>query len=208
VLVVEDLHWSDRATLAWLAYVARRPDPARLLLLGTYRAVEALGQGQPLRAVLTELRQHGQCVELALDYLSAAAVTAYLAQRFGGPRLVAELARVLQQRTRGNPLLTAVVDELVQQQGGRGLEGWEVRASGHDHQRPADARALIELQLAHCSPQDQTLLAPRSVAGASSRPPRWRCIERADGEIEHGAQRCPSGQFLRRTGGGTGPMAR
>ena len=37
VLVLEDLHWSDRATLEWLAYVARRPDPARLLMLGTYR---------------------------------------------------------------------------------------------------------------------------------------------------------------------------
>jgi len=27
-LFIEDLHWSDHATLAWLAYVARRPDPA------------------------------------------------------------------------------------------------------------------------------------------------------------------------------------
>ncbi len=110
VLVVEDLHWSDRATLTWLAYVARRPDPARLLILGAYRPVEAIAQSHPLWAVLTELRQHGQCVELALDYLSEAAVTAYLAQRFGDSRLVAELARVLHQRTRGNPLfLSAVV---------------------------------------------------------------------------------------------------
>src|SRR5262249_23786111 len=34
VLVLEDLHWSDHATLEWLAYVVRRRDPARLLLLG------------------------------------------------------------------------------------------------------------------------------------------------------------------------------
>ena len=35
----------DRATLAWLeVYVARRPDPARLLILGTYRPVEAMVQ--------------------------------------------------------------------------------------------------------------------------------------------------------------------
>jgi DNA-binding winged helix-turn-helix (wHTH) protein len=34
--------WSDRATLEWLAYVARRPDPARLLILGTYRPVGAI----------------------------------------------------------------------------------------------------------------------------------------------------------------------
>ena len=30
VLVLEDLHWSDRATVEWLAYVVRRRDPARL----------------------------------------------------------------------------------------------------------------------------------------------------------------------------------
>jgi hypothetical protein len=33
VLVLEDLQWSDGATLEWLIYVARRRDPARLLLL-------------------------------------------------------------------------------------------------------------------------------------------------------------------------------
>jgi predicted ATPase len=116
VLVLEDLHWSDRATLEWLAYVARRPDPARLLILGTYRPVDAIVQAHPLRAVLTELQQHGQCMALALDYLSEAEVTAYLCQRFGDPRLAADLARVLYQHTQGNPLfLIAVVDELVQQ---------------------------------------------------------------------------------------------
>jgi hypothetical protein len=41
VLVLEDLQWSDVATLAWLAYVARRPDRARLLLRGTYRPADA-----------------------------------------------------------------------------------------------------------------------------------------------------------------------
>jgi DNA-binding winged helix-turn-helix (wHTH) protein len=33
VLVLEDLHWSDTATIEWLAYVARRRGPARLLVL-------------------------------------------------------------------------------------------------------------------------------------------------------------------------------
>jgi DNA-binding winged helix-turn-helix (wHTH) protein len=117
VLVLEDLHWSDRATLEWLAYVARRLDPARLLLLCTYRPVDAIVRGHPLREVLTELWQHGQCVELALDSLSAAEVSAYLAQRFGDTRLAADLARVLHQRTNGNPLfLITMVDELVRQQ--------------------------------------------------------------------------------------------
>ncbi|MGH8185266.1 MAG: AAA family ATPase, partial [Steroidobacteraceae bacterium] len=40
ILVLEDLHWSDTATLDWLAHFARRRDPARLLLLATYRPID------------------------------------------------------------------------------------------------------------------------------------------------------------------------
>src|SRR5262245_56570449 len=42
ILVLEDLHWCDTATLEWLAYISRRHGPARLLVLGAYRPVEAL----------------------------------------------------------------------------------------------------------------------------------------------------------------------
>ena len=69
MLVLEDLHWSDGSTLAWLAYVARRPDPARFLLLGTYRPVDAIVRAHPIRTVMTELTQHQQGTELPLDYL-------------------------------------------------------------------------------------------------------------------------------------------
>jgi DNA-binding winged helix-turn-helix (wHTH) protein/tetratricopeptide (TPR) repeat protein len=169
LLVLEDLHWSDRATLEWLAYIARRPDPARLLILGTYRPVETIVQAHPLRTILTELRQHGQCVELALDYLSEADVAAYLGQRFEDPQLAADLARVLHRRTNGNPLfLIAMVDELVRQQVViEGPDRWEVRAEleAITGMVPANLRALIELQLAHLSPEDQTLLEAASVAG-------------------------------------------
>ena len=41
VLCLEDLHWSDVATLDWIASFARRPEPARVLVIGTYRPGEA-----------------------------------------------------------------------------------------------------------------------------------------------------------------------
>ena len=50
VLVLEDLHWSDRVTLEWLAYVVRRRDPVRLLILGTYRPVDVMVHAPALRA--------------------------------------------------------------------------------------------------------------------------------------------------------------
>ncbi len=36
VLLLEDLHWSDFSTLELLASIARRTEPARLLILSTY----------------------------------------------------------------------------------------------------------------------------------------------------------------------------
>ena len=43
------------------------------MILGTYCPLDAIVQGHPLRTVLTELQQHGQCVELTLDYLERVA---------------------------------------------------------------------------------------------------------------------------------------
>ena len=107
---------SDTATLAWLAYVARRRDPARLLVLGTYRPFEVIVQPHPLRTLIAELRQQPQCAELVLDYLSAADVAAYLRQRCGRIARLEDLAAVLHQRTSGHPLfLVTLVDELMRQ---------------------------------------------------------------------------------------------
>ncbi|HEY7492587.1 MAG TPA: AAA family ATPase [Candidatus Tectomicrobia bacterium] len=169
VLVLEDLHWSDDATLAWLAYLARRPDPARLLVLGTYRPVEVIVAAHPLRRMLTELRQHGHCTELVLDYLSEAAVTAYLAQYFGGMPLPAGLAPVLHRHTRGNPLfLRAVVEELLAQHLLEEADGrWHVQGTWETLTGivPENLRRLIEQQLERCAPDEQALLEAASVAG-------------------------------------------
>ena len=77
LLVLEDLHWSDASTLAWLAYMARRRERARLLVLGTYRPVEAIVAAHPLRSLALELKGRGQCEEMLLDYLPEEAVAAY-----------------------------------------------------------------------------------------------------------------------------------
>ena len=116
ILVLEDLHWSDYATLDWLAYVARRRVPARLLVLGTYRPVEARLRAHPVRTVAQELQRQGHARELHLPSLSEAGVMAYVTQRFGADRLPAALARVLHQRTNGHPFfLVTIVEEWVRQ---------------------------------------------------------------------------------------------
>ena len=45
VLMLDDLHWSDPSTLDALAHLAQRSEPARLLVLGTYRPVDTILAG-------------------------------------------------------------------------------------------------------------------------------------------------------------------
>src|SRR5215510_6500363 len=104
VLVLEDLQWSDHATLDLLAWLARRREPARLLLVGTYRPVEVIVRAHPLQAVHQDLRLHGQCADLPLEGLAETAVAAYLAARFPGSAVATALGGVLARRTDGHPL--------------------------------------------------------------------------------------------------------
>ena len=112
VLVLEDLHWSDNATADLLSFLAQRRDPARLLILGTFRPVEAGTHDHPIREVKQTLRARRRCVDLALDYLSTAEVREYLRGRFGDE--IPDLAPLIHQRTDGNPLfVVALVEELI-----------------------------------------------------------------------------------------------
>ena len=69
VLILEDLHWSDYSTLDLISYLARQRQAAQLMLIGTYRTVELIISGHPLKAVKQELMAKQQCEELPLEYL-------------------------------------------------------------------------------------------------------------------------------------------
>jgi predicted ATPase len=64
VLLLEDLQWSDFSTLELISAIARRPDPARLMVLGTYRPVKMLAIDHPLRAMKEEL----ELIAIAMSY--------------------------------------------------------------------------------------------------------------------------------------------
>src|SRR5579885_2974762 len=61
VLVFEDLHLSDRATAEAIAYLAKRRDPVRLMIVGTYRSAGTRRDPARLAAMARDLRDRGQC---------------------------------------------------------------------------------------------------------------------------------------------------
>lgn len=96
VLVIEDLHWADDATIDLIRYVSRRLDRLRAVLILTFRPdFVTVDPRHPVRAMLGELA--GERVRrVALEPLSALAVHRLAA---GSDRDAAELFEL----TRGNP---------------------------------------------------------------------------------------------------------
>jgi predicted ATPase len=168
VLVLEDLHWSDHATVEALAYLAQRPEPARLLVLGTYRPVEALLQGHPLRGRVQELRGRGQGNELQLEFLAAADVAAYLAGRLGGP-VAAPLTAFVYTRTDGNALfMVNIVEHLVQHTMVMRRAGqWTLREEGAApvESLPGGLQALLLRRIEALPPEARRVLEAASVVG-------------------------------------------
>ena len=170
VLVLEDLHWSDVSTLDLLAFMARRKEPARFLVIGTYRPVEMLTDSHPLKGVTHELFAHELGKELALSRLNEADVAAYLTLRFPASVLPTRLGQVLYQRTGGNPLfLIGLVQDflsqgiLYQAEDGR----WVLQGDVAEVETwtPKSVRHVLARQRERLTPEAQQVLQAASLAG-------------------------------------------
>jgi predicted ATPase len=168
VLVLEDLHWSDGATVECLAYLAQRREPARLLVLGTYRPVETVLQAHPLRGLVQELCGRGQAVDLRLEFLLGEDVAAYVAGRLGGP-VAAPLTALIYEHTNGNALfMVNMVDYLVAQGGVVRRAGeWRLREGAETQgvSIPEGLRQLLARRIEALPPETRRMLEGASVAG-------------------------------------------
>lgn len=169
VLVIEDLHWSDYSTLDLISFLARRRETARLMVIGTYRPVEVILSGHPLKAVKQEMGAHRLCQEMALEFLTEEAVAEYLTARFAESEFSAELARLIYDRTDGNPLfMVNVVDYLVAQGSIVQSDGrWELQVPIEQVVVgvPEGAKQMIDKQIDHLNIEQQRVLEAASVAG-------------------------------------------
>lgn len=87
MVVIEDVHWADEATLDLLGFLSRRVRNAAVLLIATYRT-DGLAAGDPLRLALGELGRHRTTRRIVLAPLSENAVGMLAA----GSGLAAEIA--------------------------------------------------------------------------------------------------------------------
>jgi DNA-binding CsgD family transcriptional regulator/tetratricopeptide (TPR) repeat protein len=82
LLVLDDLHWSDEATLELLAALAEPLAQLSVLVVAVYRS-DGLPRDHGIRRLRHELRRAGRLEELALGPLDEAEVAQLLARAFG-----------------------------------------------------------------------------------------------------------------------------
>jgi DNA-binding SARP family transcriptional activator len=164
-ILLDDLHWADSSSLDLLAHVAHHTRSGRVFILGTYRDVE-VGRQHPLERTLHTLDRQGLVARIAVRRLSAEGTSALAAAAFNQERISEEFARILYQRTEGNPFfLLQVLRDLVD----RGdlyqdEQGWH-RKEIAELEVSDSIRSAVGQRLNRLSGESQRVLAQASVLG-------------------------------------------
>jgi len=135
VLVLDDLHWADKGTIAMLRHVARAAPGHRILVLGAYRDVE-LDRQHPLADALSALRREVEYDRILLKGLNRDDVGTLLST-LAEQDVNAALVQAISDETDGNPFfIREVLAHLVD-------EGKLYR--GEDGQWKSDATSIADL---------------------------------------------------------------
>ena len=170
LLVTEDLHWSDRATVQLINYIARRRTSTRLLWLASFRPAELIAADHPLQDVRRELRLPGLFEEIFLDPFSEQEVSEYLAQR--SPTLGADetFVRTLHDRTGGLPLFVAdFANDLVAHANSASAEASSACLRLASMPIPETLSAIVERHIDRLEPAQRAVLEAASVCGVEFR---------------------------------------
>lgn len=167
VLVFEDLHWADGATIDLLMGLAARAPAASLLLVASFRPAEAAAGEHPVLQMRGAPRE--RLVYLDLAPLSRSEVRTLLEETFtGAPQIAEELLDDALRRSGGNPLLVLLLARLFVDQRVvcRGPAGWVlVQTPDSATGLPSEVEALVAAQMRLLSADVRMLLEAAAVAG-------------------------------------------
>jgi len=168
VLVIEDGHWADAATLLLLRHLARAPWTGRVLLFATFRDTEA-DVPESLSATLADLRRADDVLRLTVGGLSDEEVAEFIrrvAEGHLGPT-TGELARTISEVTGGNPFLVCELWRSLIETGAIELLDGELHLARplSDLGTPESVREVVSERLARLAPDTTGLLELAATAG-------------------------------------------
>ena len=165
-LLLDDLHWSDPASLDLLRYVGRSLASLPLLLLVTYRSDE-LTRRHALAALLPQLAREAGAERLELGQLDADAMGELTSSRYGlGEADDARLVGYLLTRSDGNALFVGELLRSLEETGAlrRDGDGWLLGELA-EQTLPPLLRQVIASRVARFDEESQRLLGVAAVIG-------------------------------------------
>jgi hypothetical protein len=169
VLVLEDLHWADFATIDFISALCRRRSSAKLMLIGTYRPEALRAARHPLKKLAQDLALHNYCSEIELAPLSAPAISEVLSGGAESELVSADFTRLIEERTEGNPLLMRVTLDYLCERGeiSRTPRGWRplVPLGSLSSEAPPSLARAIAAKIEGMTDERRRVLEAASAAG-------------------------------------------
>ena len=206
ILWLQDMQWGDRATSDLLDSLARREEGARLMVVVSYRPVDAALLEAPVRHLKESLLQQHLATKLELELLNRQAVSDYLTHRFSGIPELPELADLIFELSDGNPLFLITLTEYLTARDllVHGANGWTLAQSLESIRAncPDGLKPTIELQLQQLTKTELLVLEAASVVGTQF--PAQALAGVMEWELDAIESSCDllteQGQFLKSTG--------
>ncbi len=170
LLVLEDGHWADAATLLLLRHIARSGGHARVLLLATFRDTEA-DVPETLSATLADLRRSDDVVRLRLGGLSGDEVSELVRRAAGGDvgAGLPEVAQAFRDLTDGNAFLVCELWRALVETSVVEVTDGAIRLTRPlgDLGTPESVREVVSQRVARLEPGTTDLLELAATAGTA-----------------------------------------
>ena len=169
VLVIDDLHWADKPTLAMLRHVFTDGAPSSLMVIGAYRDSD-LEPGHPLIDTLAALRREPGVEQLYVSGLDDQEMVELVSNSAGHEldAALTEMALALRQETAGNAFFAheilvhlVEVGDVYLGESGR----WEVGKDFEDLQLPQSVRDVVGQRIARLGEESLKALRAAAVIG-------------------------------------------
>jgi class 3 adenylate cyclase/tetratricopeptide (TPR) repeat protein len=203
VLVLDDLHWADGATVALLRYLGRLVAKGRLLILGGYRDGE-VGREHPLAIALAAMKREVEYERIALAGLAPDQVGRLL-EALAQHEVGTPFADFMTAETAGNPFfLREFLLHMVEAGELRREEGsWTARLPLEELGLPEGVRQVVGRRLARLSPAANRLLAAAAACqGGFSFEVARSVVDLREAEALDALDEALDAQIVRAAGGG------
>ena len=169
LLVLEDVHWVDPASIDMLRHLAERASSQRLMILCTARPEDIERDNPMLKKCYTEMHARGMCDELALTALEACDIAAYLNAHYTPNEFPPGLVALIHGKSEGHPLFATGAIQLLAERGvivcGDGVWRLTQPLSQIELDAPVSMRSMIEKKIGLLGEQQRQALIYASIEG-------------------------------------------